>query len=198
MRLRLDGEEVRRNYSLSAPANGRTYRISVKREPKGRVSNHLHDHVDIGSELELFAPAGDFVLHASERPLVFISAGVGITPVLSMLESAVDSGPRRPIYFMHCARNPGVHAFAGRVKELAAAHSHVRSLVCYSEANGGDACGLLSRELLARWLPVERDVDVYFLGPKPFMAATKRNLRALGVPESQSYFEFFGPAAALE
>ena len=199
LRLTLDGEEVRRNYSLSAGPDGREYRISVKREPGGRVSNHLHDRVGEGDQLELFIPAGEFTLNHSSKPLVLISAGVGITPLMTMLEAAVHSG--RPIRFIHCARHAGVQAFAARVDELAAAHPQLQRFYCFDEArpdDGAHAHGRLSLERLQAWLPAERDLDVYFLGPKPFMAALKRNLRELGVPEAQTRYEFFGPASALE
>lgn len=199
LRLELEGEEVRRNYSLSAAANGREYRISVKRESGGRVSNYLHDRVGEGDELELFAPAGDFVLDRSSKPLVLISAGVGITPLLAMLEAAVPSG--RSIRFIHCARHAGVQAFASRVDELVASHAQVQRFYCLEDQrpnDGADAYGRLTAERLKSWLPAERDADVYFLGPKPFMAALKRNLRDLGVPPAQIRYEFFGPAATLE
>ena len=199
MRLQLDGEEVRRNYSLSALANGREYRISVKREPGGRVSNHLHDEVQVGDVLELFPPAGEFTLSESDKPLALISAGVGITPALAMLDAARHSG--RPIHFIHCARNAEVHAFRDWVDMHAAEHPQIRHYVCYSEPRAGDqadAEGLLSRELLEQWLPAERDLDAYFLGPKPFMAQVRRHLQALGVPAEQSRYEFFGPASALD
>ncbi|MDG9925204.1 MULTISPECIES: NO-inducible flavohemoprotein [unclassified Pseudomonas] len=199
LRLELEGEEVRRNYSLSAAPDGREYRISVKREPGGRVSNHLHDRVGEGDQLELFIPAGEFTLSPSSKPLVLIGAGVGITPLMTMLEAAVHSG--RPIRFIHCARNAGVQAFAARVDELAAAHPQLQRFYCFDEArpdDGADAHGRLSLERLRAWLPAERDLDAYFLGPKPFMAALKRNLRELGVPEAQTRYEFFGPASALE
>jgi nitric oxide dioxygenase len=199
LRLELEGEEVRRNYSLSAGPDGLEYRISVKREPGGRVSNHLHDRVGEGDELELFIPAGEFTLSPSSKPLVLISAGVGITPLMTMLEAAVHSG--RPIRFIHCARHAGVQAFAARVDELAAAHPQLQRFYCFDEArpdDGADAHGRLSLERLKAWLPAERDLDAYFLGPKPFMAALKRNLRELGVPEAQTRYEFFGPASALE
>ncbi|MDM9653973.1 NO-inducible flavohemoprotein [Pseudomonas wenzhouensis] len=199
MRLQLNGEEVRRNYSLSALANGREYRISVKREPGGRVSNHLHDEVQVGDVLELFPPAGEFTLSESNKPLALISAGVGITPALAMLDAARHSG--RPIHFIHCARNAEVHAFRDWVDAHAAEHPQIRHYVCYSEPRAGDTAdaeGFLSRELLEQWLPAERDLDAYFLGPKPFMAQVKRHLQALGVPAEQSRYEFFGPASALD
>lgn len=197
LRLSVDGEEVRRNYSLSAPADGRQFRISVKREAGGKVSNFLHDRLQVGDALEVFPPAGDFVLQASERPLLLIGAGVGVTPLMAMLEAAKDSG--RAIRFVHCARHAGVRAFGERLAELAAAHPHIDYRVCYSDPRAGDTCdaeGLLTRERLADWLP--EDAEVYFLGPKPFMAQVKRDLAALGVPEARVRYEFFGPAAALD
>lgn len=199
LRLELNGEEVRRNYSLSAPANGRDYRISVKREAGGRVSSHLHDQVQVGDSLELFPPAGDFVLTPSQKPLALITAGVGITPALAMLQSALDSG--RPIHFIHCARNAAVHAFRDWIEAQASAHPQIRHFFCYSEAAPDDAVhasGYITRELLAQWLPANRDLDAYFLGPKPFMAQVKKHLRDIGIPEQQARFEFFGPASALE
>lgn len=153
----------------------------------------------MGDTLQLFPPAGDFTLAASDKPLVLISGGVGITPTLAMLQAALQT--RREVHFIHCARNGAVHAFRDWVDGLAARHPQLKRFYCYAEAAGGaeaDAIGLLSEDLLAEWLPPERDVDAYFLGPKAFMAAVKRQLKGLGVPEQQSRYEFFGPAAALE
>ncbi|MBH3364921.1 NO-inducible flavohemoprotein [Pseudomonas fulva] len=198
LRLMIDGAEQRRNYSLSALCDGREYRISVKRESDGKVSNYLHDHLRVGDTLELFPPAGDFTLAASDRPLVLISGGVGITPTLAMLEAALPTG--RPVHFIHCARNGQVHAFREWLDTQAAQHPQLKRFYCYAEADEAahaDAVGLLDQHLLGEWLPRERDVDAYFLGPKPFMAAVKRQLLALGVPEQQTRYEFFGPAAAL-
>ncbi|WP_145129098.1 NO-inducible flavohemoprotein [Pseudomonas sp. URMO17WK12:I11] len=198
LRLMIDGAEQRRNYSLSALCDGREYRISVKREPDGKVSNYLHDNLMVGDTLELFPPAGDFTLAASDRPLVLISGGVGITPTLAMLEAALPTG--RPVHFIHCARNGQVHAFREWLDTQAAQHPQLKRFYCYAEADEAahaDAVGLLDQTLLGEWLPRERDVDAYFLGPKPFMAAVRRQLLALGVPEQQTRYEFFGPAAAL-
>lgn len=197
--LNIDGEEVRRTYSLSDAPNGREYRISVKREPEGKVSNYLHDRLEVGDELDLFPPAGDFVLRGGDKPLALITAGVGITPALAMLTPALAAG--RDVHFIHCARHGGVHAFREWVEAQSDAHPHLKHYFCYSEpreGDGGHAEGFLSRDLLAEWLPEDRDLDAYFLGPKPFMAQVKRHLRELGVPEQQSHYEFFGPASALE
>lgn len=198
LRVLVNGTEQRRNYSLSAAPDGKGLRISVKRQPGGVVSNHLHDNVQVGDTLDVFPPAGHFTLQPGEKPLVLISGGVGITPMLPMLEQALDSG--RPIHFIHCARNRAVHAFRDVIDQLAQRYPQLRRYYCYeqgSEADGADATGLLDQDRLAGWLPSSPDVDAYFLGPKPFMAVVKRSLKALGVPEAQTRYEFFGPAAAL-
>ncbi len=199
LRLLIDGEEIRRNYSLSAASNGRDYRISVKREPNGVASNALH-RMEEGQSLDLFAPAGDFTLQHSDKPLVLISGGVGITATLAMLEEAVKT--ERPIHFIHCARNADTHAFRRTIDTLVERHGQLKRFYCYDEHQGDDsqpdAVGLITEERLDAWLPADRDLDAYFLGPKPFMAAIRRQLRALGVPEQQARYEFFGPASALE
>ena len=198
LRLTIDGQEVRRNYSLSAPPNGSTYRISVKREPGGVVSNHLHDALDVGVAIDLFPPAGEFVLQPGERPLVLISGGVGITPTLPMLHAAHEQ--RRPVTFVHFARSAAVHAFRDWVDDLVARSPQARRFYCHEEAGNMsvDAHGRVNTDLLARWLPQARDTDAYFIGPPPFMAAVKHALGELGVPPAQMHWEFFGPAAALE
>lgn len=199
LRLVIDGKEQRRNYSLSAKGNGRDYRISVKREADGKVSNYLHDHIQVGDTLELFPPAGDFVLRQSEKPLALITAGVGITPALAMVEAARESG--RPIHFIHYARHGGVHAFKQWIEAQSRDYPQISYRFSYSEPREGDqphAQGVVSREQLGNWLPEDRDVDAYFLGPKPFMAQVKRHLQALGVPATQCHYEFFGPASELD
>ncbi|QLF92632.1 NO-inducible flavohemoprotein [Pseudomonas sp. ABC1] len=191
--------EQRRNYSLSSRGDSGHYRISVKREAGGKVSGYLHDQVQVGDTLQVFPPAGDFVLRDSDRPLALITAGVGITPALAMLEQAKESG--RPIHFIHCARHGGVHAFRDWIETESEANPNLTHRFCYSEPREGDqadAEGFISAELLASWLPQGRDLDAYFLGPQPFMAAVRRHLLALGVPQAQCHYEFFGPAQALE
>jgi len=198
LRLVIDGQEQRRNYSLSDSPDGQRLRISVKREPGGLVSGHLHDQVHEGDVLDVFPPAGHFTLVPGEKPVVLISGGVGITPILPMLHEAVGSG--RVVHFIHCARNRAVHAFRDAIDELARRHPNLQRFYCYedgSTADGADATGRIDQQRLAEWMPATRDVDAYFLGPQPFMAAVKRSLSALGVPDSQVRYEFFGPAAAL-
>ena len=198
--LEIDGEPARRNYSLSDAPGKPWYRISVKREAGGRVSNWLHDHAQVGTALPALAPAGDFTLDDSaSRPLVLVTGGVGITPAMSMLESAAPSG--RPIRFIHSARHGGVHAFRDRVDELAANHPNVSVVYVYDQPRPQDqphATGQLTPELLAQELPADRDVDLYFLGPKPFMQAVYRNGLALGVAANRMRYEFFGPLEDLQ
>lgn len=200
LRLLVNGQEIRRNYSLSCAPNGRDYRISVKREPGGVASGYLHEQVHEGNVLEVFPPAGEFVLAAGEKPVVLISGGVGITPTLAMLDAALQG--HRPVHFIHFARNRSVHAFRAAIDARNAKHSQLQRFYVYDEHEGEaqapHATGLLSSEQLAEWLPASRDVDAYFLGPKPFMRHVKKQLRELGVPEAQTRYEFFGPASALD
>lgn len=199
LRVNIDGQEMRRNYSLSAAANGRDYRISVKRETGGRVSGHLHEAVGEGDVVDLFPPAGDFTLRESARPVALITAGVGITPALPMMEAALEEG--REVHFIHCARHGGVHAFRDHVEALAKRYPRLKHFFVYSEPRGENDVhgeGFLTRSHLERWLPHPPALDAYFLGPKPFMTRVKKYLAELGVPAAQTYYEFFGPATALE
>ena len=199
LRLFIDGDDLRRNYSLSAAPNGRDYRISVKREPGGRVSGFLHERLQVGDNVELFPPAGAFTLQASDKPLALITAGVGITPALAMLEQALPSG--REIHFIHCARHGGVHGFQAWLESKAQDYPQLKRFYCYSEPREEDQHieqGFLTEERLTQWLPESRDFDAYFLGPQPFMAHVNRSLRGLGVPAQQCHYEFFGPAGKLD
>lgn len=201
LKLQIDGSETRRNYSLSAAPNGRDYRISVKREAGGVASGFLHDSVGVGSTLEVFAPAGEFTLAESHRPLVLISAGVGITPTLAMAQSVLMQG-QRPVLFIHYARNAQVQAFAEQIADWSAQYGQFSGRVIFETVTAGDArrpdaVGRATVQQLRDWLPADRDVDAYFLGPKPFMGFMKRALAEVGVPAGQARWEFFGPAEAL-
>jgi nitric oxide dioxygenase len=197
--VKVNGDEQRRQYSLSAAANGTDFRISVKREPGGLVSNFLHDEVQAGDSLQVFPPAGDFVLADSDKPLVLISGGVGITPTLAMLTEALRG--TRPVHFIHAARHAGAHAFRAHIDALAERHPQLQRFYCYESAAADapqpHATGYLNPQQLGQWLPQNRDVDAYFLGPTPFMKAVKAHLAELGVPAAQTRYEFFGPAEAL-
>ena len=200
LRLVVNGNEIRRNYSLSAAPNGQSLRISVKRQSGGLASSHLHEAVQVGDVLDVFPPAGDFVLAEGDRPVVLISGGVGITPTLAMLDAALAT--QRSVHFIHFARNRSAHAFRSAIDARKAKHTQLQRFYVYDEpaqdADAPHATGLLSSAQLGALMPASRDVDAYFLGPKPFMRRVKKQLRELGVPEAQTRYEFFGPASALE
>ncbi|QIB65826.1 NO-inducible flavohemoprotein [Kineobactrum salinum] len=197
--LELDGQTVRRNYSLSDVPGQLCYRISVKREPGGQVSAYLHDHLQVGDRLRLTPPCGNFVLNEAGRPLVLLSGGVGITPTISMLQPTLDSG--REVYFLHGALNSEVQAFRSLLETLDQQYPNLHLSYCYSDPLPQDRDhpqGLFDSERLAALLPGSRDLDVYFLGPPPFMQLCYRSLRTLGIPDDNLRYEFFGPLQALQ
>lgn len=196
--LNIDGQAIRRNYSLSDAPNTGYLRISVKREPKGIASNHLHDQLNIGDQLNLLPPCGDFVLRHNDKPLVLVTGGVGITPAISMLNTAAHTG--RDIQFIHAAIDGKAHAFKNHVDELAAKYSNVTPLYVYSnplECCTPHATGFINKALIAEQLQNNSDVEFYFLGPKPFMKAALAIATDLGIPSTQIHYEFFGPSEDL-
>ncbi len=193
------GAPVRRTYSLSGAPGAPHYRISVKREPRGVASRQLHDHVEEGAILEARAPAGDFVLAHSQRPVVLVSAGVGATPLVSMLHALVERGERRPVWFVHGARDGRHHPLADEVRGLAARSDAVRTHVAYSRPRPEDrlgadydAPGRVDAGGLAALLP-DLDADYYLCGPLGFMAAVQDGLEARGVAPERIHSESFGP-----
>ncbi|WP_193074046.1 NO-inducible flavohemoprotein [Pseudomonas sp. FME51] len=194
----IDGRSLRRNYSLSDRPGLGHYRISVKREAEGEVSNFLHDQVQVGDELNLTAPSGSFVLNQQQRPLVLLTGGVGITPAISMLQPALESG--RQVHFLHGALNSRTHAFRAHVDALAQQHDNLTVNYVYSDPLEDDQAhgtGFFDQQKLSAMLPDSADVDVYFLGPKPFMQNCQKLLNELGIPAENQRYEFFGPLEEL-
>jgi nitric oxide dioxygenase len=195
----IDGQITRRNYSLSQMANGQEYRISVKREPGGLVSNHLHN-MTAGELVQFFPPTGDFVLpeesSSSSRPLTLIAGGVGITPLLAMAEKTLADHPSRSVTFIQTARDPKVQAFKPSLEALVKKHSGRLQLHEFHSHEDKTNPKFLSREDLQKMIP-DSDSDVYFVGPKPFMSCLKKHLTELKVPANQQKYEFFGPASDL-
>ncbi len=202
-----------RNYSLSDRPGTGHYRISVKREgpltpaaPSGLISNYLHQHIQVGDQLEIGPPCGEFTLDPTlprERPVVLLAGGIGITPLLSMAKALVHHGTDVPVYFLQAARNSIVHAFAEEVRQLAADGANVQTRVLYDQPLDDDiaqqkcyAAGMVDAALLRDWTPYI-DADFYFCGPKPFMQCIHSALNQLGVEESRIHFEFFGPKQEL-
>lgn len=194
-----------RQYSLSAAPGGRSLRISVKREsgdeaaarPQGMVSNLLHGSVQEGDVIEVAPPMGDFVLHQDrENPVVLISAGVGLTPMVSMLDALIQNAPKREVRFIHACRHGGVHAFREHVAKLAAAHPRVKAKVHYEFPRDEDRAhphevGRIELSQLQDLLP-SGEADFYVCGPKPFMQAQMAALQALKVPPERIHAEVFG------
>jgi nitric oxide dioxygenase len=202
VRLRVDGEEyvLNRQYSLSSAPTEEYFRISVKREaenePKGKVSNYLHDHINEGDSIDVSAPSGDFYLDIKEtnKKAALISGGVGITPMLSMLDTIAQKTPERKTAFIHAARNAKVHAFKEDVKELVSKLDAGELCFVYEDKNETDAhfTGYVNKEVLAKY--VDDNTDCYVCGPVPFMKAVVSALREMGMKEENIHFEFFGPA----
>ncbi|WP_043531397.1 NO-inducible flavohemoprotein [Litchfieldella xinjiangensis] len=199
LRVTIDGVPVNRHYSLSAAPNGRSYRISVKREDAGHVSRHFHDRMAVGDTLELLPPAGDLTLIEGDEPVMLISGGVGQTPMLSMAQQALSQGRR--VVYLHAAQTPEHHAFREEVDALAERYPDLLERVTiYEQADDAaqaDHVGRIDRELLARYLP-EGQPRCYFVGPQGFMSAVNQALAALEVSESRRHFEHFGPSRPLE
>lgn len=194
----------RRNYSISSAPNGMTYRISVKREANGTVSRHLHDRVDEGDIIEVAPPTGDFHLpERPERPVVLLSGGVGLTPMVSMLETIVDSGVQLPVHYVHGAQDGRMHAMGRHVRGLADGRPHLKTAIFYDTPHERDERGIhfdhdgqITIDWLAENTPIH-EADFYLCGPKPFLAAFVNGLAKAGVPPERIHFEFFGPADDL-
>lgn len=188
-------EPVRRTYSLSGgPGDGR-YRISVKREPMGVASRHLHDTVEPGAIVEAQKPAGEFLLPCAECPVVLVSAGVGLTPMVSMLHALAAEDGERPVWFVHGARDGAHHPLADEVETLAR-QPGIRSHIAYSrpraEDDGYDSEGRVDGGLLSR-LTGDADAHYMLCGPTRFMADVQSDLERQGVPAEQIHTETFGP-----
>jgi nitric oxide dioxygenase len=193
-----------RQYSLSDMPNGHSYRISVKREsggtnPPGYVSCLLHDHVNVGDEIKLAAPYGSFHIDVNaSTPIVLISGGVGLTPMISMLKRAIQD-PKRRVVFVHGARNSAVHAMRDRLREAAKTYANFSLIVFYDDPLPQDAAGrdfdhkgLVDVKAIkaAILLP---DADYYICGPIPFMRMQHDALKDLGIREASIHYEVFGP-----
>lgn len=211
IRVTVPGDDVPalRTYTLSAAPNGEHYRLSIKREGgSARVSTFLHDQAKPGFRMEAMAPRGKFVLDtSSERPVVLVSAGVGITPMIAMLDTIVLEAERtrrvRRVVFVHGARNGREHAFGAHVRHLAARHPFVRAHIRYSQPDPGDRLGTshdseghVDLDLLKSFLPLD-DYDFYLCGPGGFMRSIQGGLRSIGVREERIRYESFGPATLL-
>jgi ferredoxin-NADP reductase/MOSC domain-containing protein YiiM len=191
-----------RNYSLSQAPDTGTYRISVKREPHGAASGYLTSGLKPGTLLDVAAPRGDFLLDAETGPALLVSAGIGVTPVLSMLYELAARHSERDIRWLHQARGPREHPFAAETQNLLAALPHTSEHVFYSAATPTErhrahaAAGHLTSHALAR-MAIPSDASAYICGPTSFMADMQDALAGIGLRPGAIRTEFFGTLGAI-
>ena len=177
-----------RSYSLSSAPGADRYRISVKREPQGVVSGYVHAALRSGVEIEAAAPRGDFVLDDGDGPVVLVSAGIGITPVLAMLHELVESGSAREVWWLHADRRPDDEPFASETRALLARLPRVHARSFHSTGPSGR----LTADRIAE-LGLPADAGAYICGPATFMTDMAAALRAAGLVNVHS--ETFGTLA---
>jgi ferredoxin-NADP reductase/MOSC domain-containing protein YiiM len=191
-----------RSYSLSSAPDAGTYRISVKREPHGVVSSYLNSKVRPGDVLDAAAPRGEFVLDAGADPVMLISAGIGVTPVLSMLHELAASHSTRDIWWLHGARRPQEHPFAIEAHALLKSLPHVREHVFYSAATAAECrrAGARAGRLTAgkvTELTIPATASAYVCGPASFMADMRQALAAAGIGAASIHTELFGALPSI-
>jgi ferredoxin-NADP reductase/MOSC domain-containing protein YiiM len=190
---------VTRMYSLSGQPNGATYRISVKREDLGQGSRALHAGVSKGGRLEVSAPRGAFILEDADTPVVLLSAGVGITPMLAMLHALSARSPEgaRKVWWIHSARDGAHHPFQPEVAtlvKLASARSHVTYTRPSPQEHPGSSFDAIGRVQMSQLsgLAVPKDADFYLCGPGQFLVDTQNALVQWGAAAHRIHVEWFG------
>ncbi len=195
----IDGP-VSRTYSLSGPPSTERYRISVKREPKGIASRHLHDRVEVGAIIDARHPAGeDLMLPCAQCPVALISAGVGITPMMSLLHELAEEGGERPVWFIHGARDGARHVLSKETRDLAERRQAVTLHFAYSSPGSDetlgkdfDSEGRIDGQLVTALVDAP-DAHYLLCGPTGFMAGIQDALERNGVPPENIHTESFGP-----
>ncbi|MFE2298980.1 globin domain-containing protein [Streptomyces sp. NPDC059445] len=196
-----DGARQIRQYSLSSAPGSPVRQISVKRvradengvpSPEGEVSGHLHAHVREGDLLQVSAPYGDLVLDDTDAPLFLASAGIGVTPVIAMLEQLAISGHKAPVTVVHADRSPAEHALRADHEAFAGKLADAETHFWYERPEPGhpaERTGLVDLS----GVTVRPGTHAYLCGPLPFMRAVRTQLLAKGVPASDIHYEVFGP-----
>ena len=204
LRVQPDNQDraVMRNYSLSGLPGAGYYRVTVKVEPGGVASGYLHGHLAVGDQLDVGAPRGTFILDETDAPVLLISAGIGATPVLAMLQALAQERSDREVWWLFGAQDGREHPFAAETRALLASLPNARAHVYYShpgpddvEGRDFDAAGRLTPAVLAELTPPS-DAQAYLCGPTAFMADVSAGLGALGFEPSRIHTEVFGPAAS--
>jgi len=205
LRLQVDPDKppVLRNYSLSDLPGSDHFRISVKRESNGMGSSFLCNRVREGDALDVSAPRGGFTLRDGDNPVVLLSAGVGATPVISMLQALAGQESKRQVWWIYGARNRANHPFAEESRSLLKQLSRGRSYVLYSKPGltdrperDFDAAGHIDAALLAK-IGVSQDSDFYLCGPLSFLQNMRDGLRNWGVPAEHVHKEIFGALGGI-
>jgi ferredoxin-NADP reductase/MOSC domain-containing protein YiiM len=192
-----------RSYSLSGEPSKQRWRLSIKREPNGAAGAYVEDRLKVGDVIDASAPRGAFTLEQGNGPVVLMSAGIGLTPVLAMLHALAAAGSRRDVWWIHGARNNAEHALAaevqGLLKLLPRGHSHI----LYSApdptdrlAVDFDAAGRLDLHVL-QTLGAPREADFYLCGPAGFMSSLTADLGGWGVSAERVHSENFGSGPSL-
>ena len=194
-----------RQYSLSDSPHQPWWRISVKREeagnhtPEGQVSNWLHAHVKVGDELLVSAAFGDFAPQLlADHTITLISAGVGITPMISVLNTLTATNPGRPVTFIHAARHGGHHALQADLATAREMHPALRQVVFYEnprlEDRPGEDFNFAGRADVGAIINEREQAGEFFIcGPIGFMQQQWKALLLAGVPPSRIHREVFGP-----
>ncbi len=198
-----DAPPVLRSYSLSALPDAGRYRISVKEEPHGIASTYLHTQLRAGDVLDVSAPRGAFILGRGDFPVVLLSAGVGVTPVMAMLHALAEQASPRAVWWIYGARNRLDHPFAQEARDLLAKLPHARSYVQYSRPDATDrqgvdydAEGRLSVAVLEK-LGVPRECEFYLCGPPVFLEQLTAGLGGWGVAPDRVHTEIFGSGRSI-
>ncbi|WP_055585626.1 globin domain-containing protein [Streptacidiphilus griseoplanus] len=198
VRVRMaDGVHQLRQYSLSSAPGADLRRITVKRvlgdgTPDGEVSALLQDTVQQGDKLALSAPFGDVVLDAGAHPLLLVSAGIGCTPMVGMLEHLAATGSDRPVLVLHADRSPADHALRDRTRELLQQLPTARAVFWYERPGGKEPDARAGVMELAE-VDVPAAAQVFLCGPLPFMRAVRGELLRAGIPARRIQYEVFGP-----
>jgi ferredoxin-NADP reductase/MOSC domain-containing protein YiiM len=192
-----------RSYSLSSEPSAERWRLSIKREPNGAAGAYVDTVLKVGDVIETSAPRGAFTLGQGEGPVILLSAGIGLTPVLAMLHALSAGGSRREVWWIHGARNSAEQAFAAEaralLKSLPGGHSHIRYSAPGPTDRPGvdfDGPGRLGVQVLKE-LGAPREADFYLCGPAAFMSGLTADLMSWGVSAGRLHSENFGAGPAL-
>lgn len=204
-----DAAPTVRCYSLSDAPNAQGYRVSIKRAPApsnglapaGRASHYFHDHVTIGSVVQVRAPSGHFHIDRSEAPVVLVGGGIGITPMLSMLNWCLSAQPERDIWLFYGVRHRREMVMKSHLQALATRHPNFHLQLCCSQPQPDDLAGdsdsyrgRIDVDLMRRLLPL-KPFHFYICGPTPMLESLVPALQDWGVPDGRIHFEAFGPAS---